>query len=515
MPSIRTPKSLTVLVKFIQLTSSAVIRILQTRIKHQYGKIVSLKKKRQRHDHILKEAARQQEVYQRMSWRDYQKALNQTQTSHKYLKRIFLGIALTSMVAGIIYTIRPLSMRDAPLHSDKSVNLSARTASHKKEVPLESKKIDIRAILDDRKLLNLTQESLEVVYHEKHYLVETSLDPVLQNTLIKRFDKVNSRHIGIVAMNPDTGRILAFTGFNKTPLNFNPCTTNKFPAASIFKIITAAAAAEKLGYSSDTLLKFNGQKHTLYKSQLKDIENRYTNRISFGNSFAQSVNPIFGKIGALRLGKEALQKYGEYFGFNRNFNTEIDIAPSHLNVTEDTYHHAEIASGFNRDTTLSPVHAAMIVTTMLNGGKMIEPTIIDRIINESGQTIYNGSNAAKNQVISSKTSHMIQDMMETTIRSGTARKTFKGHTRDKVLKKLMIGGKTGSIFNKAHNVRFDWFVGFAKTKDLSEKMVISAIVAHEEYIGRRAGEYARIAFKTHFKNYFAKREARQRLEEKS
>jgi beta-lactamase class D len=110
---------------------------------------------------------------------------------------------------------------------------------------------------------------------------------------------------------------------------------------------------------------------------------------------------------------------------------------------------------------------------------------------------------------------MIQGMMEATVRSGTARKTFRGYTRDKVLKKLMIGGKTGSIFNKAHNVRFDWFVGFAKTKDLSEKIVISALVAHEEYIGRRAGEYARIAFKTHFKNYFAKKESRQYIEKKS
>jgi cell division protein FtsI/penicillin-binding protein 2 len=515
MPSFRTPKSLTVLVEFIQLASSSVTRSSQTRIKNQYGPKIPLKKKRRLHDHILKEAARQQEIYQRMSWRDYQKALNQTQNSHKHLKRIFLGTVIALIAAGIIYTLLPPLIRNAPLEPDQSVKLSAKIADHTEQLPQESNKIDIQAILDDQKLLNLTKENFEIVYNQQHYLVETSLDPVLQNTLIKRFDKVNSRYIGIVAMNPDTGRILAFTGFNKTQLDLNPCTTNKFPAASLFKIVTAAAAAEKLGYSENTLLKFNGQKHTLYKSQLKDRENRYTNRISFRNSFAQSINPVFGKIGALRLGKEALQKYGEYFGFNRNFNTEIDIAPSHLNVTEDAYHHAEIASGFNRNTTLSPVHAAMIVTTMLNGGKMIEPTIIDRIINESGQTIYNGSYAARNQVISSRTSEMIQGMMEATVRSGTARKTFRGYTRDKVLKKLMIGGKTGSIFNKAHNVRFDWFVGFAKTKDLSEKIVISALVAHEEYIGRRAGEYARIAFKTHFKNYFAKKESRQYIEKKS
>ena len=37
-------------------------------------------------------------------------------------------------------------------------------------------------------------------------------------------------------------------------------------------------------------------------------------------------------------------------------------------------------------------------------------------------------------------------------------------------------------------------------------MVISVMVAHEEYIGRRAGEYARLAIEHYFKDYFAKKE---------
>jgi len=215
------------------------------------------------------------------------------------------------------------------------------------------------------------------------------------------------------------------------------------------------------------------------------------------------------------LGKTVLEEYGEAFGFNHTFNSEITIFPSHLSVSEDKYRLAEIASGFNRETTLSPVHAAMIVSTILNGGQLIDPTIVDRIVDESGKIIYSESTVSAKQVISTNTSNVIHSMMETTVNSGTARKAFRGYKRDKVLKRLTIGGKTGSIYNRPHDARFDWFVGFAQTKDLSEKMVISVVVAHEEYIGRRAGEYARLAFITHFKNYFAKEEAKRQQEQSS
>ena len=515
MPNIRTPKGLMVLVEFFQLTSLSVANRSNKFRKNQYIKQTNAHKKRQQHERILKQAARQQAIYQRMSWRDYQKSLNHPKIFHMRFRRILIGIAGVSMALGLYFVLPRLTENNTSPYR-QTVDLPIENSVYKAPVSIELKKTNLRSLLDDQKLLNLTAENFELTYKEQPYLIETSLDPDLQTAMIDHFDKVNSRYIGIVAMNPETGRILAFTGFNKTKTDLNPCTTNKFPAASIFKIITAAAASEKLGYSGDTQMKFNGQKHTLYKIQLKDRENRYTNRVSFRNSFAQSINPVFGKIGSLKLGKETLLKYGEAFGFNHSFNTEIKIAPSHLNVTEDSYQWAEVACGFNRDTTLSPIHAAIIASTTLNGGQIIEPTIIDRVVDASGQVVYNnGSKPAYHHVISARTSDMIQKMMETTVRSGTAHKTFRGYSRDEVLKKLVIGGKTGTIYNKVHDARFDWFVGFAKTKDRSEKMVISVVVAHEEYIGRRAGEYAWIAFKTHFKNYFAKKEAKQRLQEKS
>ena len=98
------------------------------------------------------------------------------------------------------------------------------------------------------------------------------------------------------------------------------------------------------------------------------------------------------------------------------------------------------------------------------------------------------------------------ELMTATISAGTAKKPFRGHRRSKVLSRLTLGGKTGSIYNRAHDARFDWYVGFATEKKGNEKMVISVMVAHEEYIGTRAGEYARMAIERYFKDYFTKKD---------
>ncbi|HSM74582.1 MAG TPA: penicillin-binding transpeptidase domain-containing protein, partial [Desulfobacterales bacterium] len=278
---------------------------------------------------------------------------------------------------------------------------------------------------------------------------------------------------------------------------------NDFPAASIFKIVTAAAAVEKLGFRPGSSLSFNGGKHTLYKSQLKDQQNRYTRYITLRDAFAQSVNPVFGKLGARTLGKDALRQYAEAFGFNRPIDFEIPLAPSTVSFSEEPYQWAEIASGFNRQTIISPLHGALLAATLLNGGQMVAPTVVDRISDASGRTLYHRQHQPLSRAISPAASKIVNTLMEATVHGGTSRKVFQGHQRHRVLSQLNIGGKTGSISNRSNELRFDWFVGFAEEKNGAEKIAISVVVAHEEYIGTRAGQYARLVIERFFGDYFS------------
>lgn len=369
--------------------------------------------------------------------------------------------------------------------------------------PLISKE-EVRAFLDSQAFLNLKEESFDYDHGGRTLRIDTCIDPSLQHFMLDKLDRENSRYIGIVAMDPSTGRVLSMVGFNKINPSNNPCLSNKFPAASIFKIVTAAAAIEECGFDSETVLTYNGDKHTLYRSQLKERKNRYTRRITLRQSFAQSINPVFGKIGAHYLKKSDLEKYAVSFGFNRNIDFEIPVPPSVLTLTDKPYHQAEIASGFNRKTILSPLHGALMIAAILNSGQMTEPTIVDQITDKKGHTIYRSRVTPLQQACSQNSTHVLKELMHETIRSGTCKKAFQDHRSDPILSRLYIGGKSGSISNKARDARFDWFVGFAEEKDGPVKVAISVVVAHEKYIGIRANRYAHMMIKRYFSNYSAK-----------
>jgi len=336
----------------------------------------------------------------------------------------------------------------------------------------------------------------------KTYQVHLSIDNSLQQFIIDRIDQKNSKHFGFVAMDPANGRILSMVSYDKNNQVLNTCVEPNYPAASLFKIITAAAAIEKCGFSDNTPVSFNGNKYTLYKIQLKDRINQYTNKITFKESFADSVNPVFGKIGKLHLGKPVLEEYASAFGFNQQFNFEFLIEPSSVEISEDPYSWAEVACGFNNDTLISPLHGALMIAGIANNGKLIEPTLIDSI-HESSQVLYQRSTNQISEPIHPHTALTLKKLMNTTISSGTAAKSFSGFRKDKILSKLHIGGKTGSINNNKYHLKYDWFAGFAEEKKGNQKIVISVLVVHQDYIGIRAARYSRMAIKEYFKDYYA------------
>lgn len=427
------------------------------------------------------------------SWRDYQKR-NRRRGGPAIIVKLMAAILVVSAVGyGILHGAEflmsriQLSSLTSPV---KAVNLSS----------LSMKK-DQAVSLDAQYFLNLRQASFTTQLDGAQYVVETSIDPQLQGALLSEVERVTSRehyrsrYIGIVIMKPDTGKVISMVSFDRDNPARNTCVNCQFPAASIIKIVTAAAAIDGHGFSAASPVNFTGRKHTLYKGQLKDAKPRYTNTISLEESFAQSINPAFGKIGAGLLGKQEMETYAGRFGFNQDIKFDIPVEPSRLVAAEDTYQMAEIASGFNTQTTITPLHGAMIGAVALNGGQMKSPTIVEKITGPSGRAVYERKDTPARRVVSEKTSRELYQMMMATISSGTARKMFRSANRNPVLRELNIGGKTGHINN---NPKFDWFVGFAEDPHTRNAIVVSALVAHEDYIGEKAGQYAKIAMETYF-----------------
>jgi cell division protein FtsI/penicillin-binding protein 2 len=457
-------------------------------------------------------------MHQKSNWRDYQNKIKRQKrvSSFNNLLKLMIFASVVLLAAYLISTNKHLISLASKIerHTQKPTQPPQKAKPKDSlQTPPTLDKLSVQALLGNKSLVNITEKRFSLKFAGQNLQVFTSIDPSLQAYILKRIDRKNSRYVGIVVMDPSTGKILSMAGYDKTDTIAHPCLFNQYPAASIFKIVTAVAAIEELGYQPNSRLAYNGRKHTLYRSQLKAKQNRYTNRVTFRDSFAKSINPVFGKIGSLYLGKDALEKYAIALGFNEHIDFEIPLPPSLVSLSDEPYQWAEIATGFNRETLISPLHGALMAASIMNQGRLIEPTIVEKIIDDTGQTLYESKVKSIRQAFSPTSTDTLYDLMRSTISSGTARKSFRGSQRDSILSKLIMGGKTGSINNRAHDLRFDWFVGFAQEKNGSGKLAISVVVAHEEYIGTRATRYARLIIREHFKNYVADRERKNKKDQ--
>ncbi|MBU6376340.1 MAG: hypothetical protein KGQ59_10120, partial [Bdellovibrionales bacterium] len=229
---------------------------------------------------------------------------------------------------------------------------------------------------------------LEVAVSGKPYraLVQYSFDSNLQVTIEHTLAVADPDYGALAALDPETGRILALVSHESrrvreasaadASLEQHLALRATFPAASIFKVVTAAAVIAEKKFTADTRIAFNGANHTLYKKQvLKDHQNRWTRSMSLRDAFAKSVNTVFGKIGVFSLGAENLRDYADRFGFNRQIASDIPVQPGRAIIPNnaDAWTLAEAASGFTQENTMSPLQGALIAATVVNSGKMLSP----------------------------------------------------------------------------------------------------------------------------------------------
>jgi len=264
------------------------------------------------------------------SWRDFQSGyilVEKKQSFFLKTKKSIIWVMAVLVFIGAIYLLK--------------INVPEKKDIYQENVKeqVQLSKNQLNHIIANTEFNNTGKNIFFVDTAQARYKITTSIDIYLQQYLLSLMDNLKTlnrgkpQRIALVVMQADTGKIIAMTGFDLDNPDTNPCMESDYPAASIFKIVTAAAAVETLGYTPKTQLYFNGNKYTLYKRQLKDVKNKYTSKISFSKAFAESINPVFGKIGKNYLGKEKLDHYADAFGFNKVFLLNYPFRPAHSKPT--------------------------------------------------------------------------------------------------------------------------------------------------------------------------------------
>lgn len=353
-----------------------------------------------------------------------------------------------------------------------------------------------------------SEMTLNLVGKPTPVVVQYSFDPELQARMENLMDTYRPDYGAFVAIDATTGRVLSMVSHSEVERDHheNYALKASFPSASVFKVVTAAAAIAQRKVSGDTLITFTGANHTLYRSNVfKPDRGRWVRQMSLKEAFAKSVNTVFGRIGVFTVGASELRAYADRFGFNRKISADFPIEEGRALITDDPWEIAEAASGYTRDNTMSPLQGALIAATVVNGGKMMEPYIVDSLHSPDGTQIYAASPRLANIAIDEATAREVRVLMNETVRRGTSKHAFRGFFKREFMD-LDVGGKTGSLTGTQPPGRYDWFVGYADSGN--HKIAFAAMTVHQKLWRVKSSYLTRLAIE----EYFSKRRLHSRRE---
>lgn len=325
---------------------------------------------------------------------------------------------------------------------------------------------------DWNKILSNHQSWVEQVdYDSSKYNVSYTFNSELEEYIKKQLSLYRPDYTSVVVLDNETGNILAAVDYARTKNVFGRdlAFTNSHPAASIFKVITAADLLENTHIKTDTEFHFSGRSTTLYRHQLKDPGNRrWVRRLDLERAFATSNNVIFGRTAIENLTPAGLKKMAEKFGFNKKLVEGVNLPASVFTMAQDQYNLAELSSGLNNQTLMSPVHGAVIASVAANGGVLRYPVVIKSLEGIKDRKVIYPPLKKDELVLTPQSAEDLRTLFMATITQGTARSSFR--RSQGLLEKLEIGGKTGSLTGGEPYGKRDWFVSYAKSlEDKNDK----------------------------------------------
>ena len=173
---------------------------------------------------------------------------------------------------------------------------------------------------------------------------------------------------------------------------------------------------------------------------------------------------------------------------------------SHFDIPESQYNLAELASGFNRETLISPIHAAVLASIVSNEGFMIAPKILKQIRTEDGYLERFFPLEKPKRVFARDTALSLKRMMKRVLFQGTARYAFRKMNR-KLRNVLDLGGKTGSITGGNPFGKRDWFIMYALPKHQKTKGISIAVMnVNLEKWFIKATDLARLVTEWYYRN---------------
>ncbi len=308
--------------------------------------------------------------------------------------------------------------------------------------------------------------------------VITTLDPAAQRVALAG---LAGRKGSVVALDPRTGaiRVMAstpgyapdslqssarFKALNRdtdAPL-FNRATQSGYPPGSTFKVVTAIAALDSGRYTKDsTVVGKNGI--PISGVPLNNDGGESFGAVTLTTALTNSINTVWAQVGE-KLGKPTMRATMERLGFDRKPPLSDLPAPQRrasgeyrndrlLAPTSTFADVGRMAIGQDK-LNVTPLQMAMVAGAVANGGKLMKPRLVARVVDKDGRTKNRIEPAEIGQAMKPSTAQAVTEMMGQVVKEGTGTAA--------ALQGIEVAGKTGTAEkNVAQRINQPWFIAFA------------------------------------------------------
>ncbi|CAG9619808.1 penicillin-binding protein [Sutcliffiella rhizosphaerae] len=335
------------------------------------------------------------------------------------------------------------------------------------------------------------------VYLTLDRTIQTFLEEAMNN-VVKEYEP--ERIIAIVA-DPKTGKILGMGSRPTFDLNTregltdnwnNDAISNRFEPGSTMKIFSLAAAIEEGVYQGSELYQSGAYKLPNDPIPVYDHNRSGWGLISFEEGVQRSSNVAFALL-AEKMGTDTLLEYIKSFGMDEP--TGIDLPDEVTSSINYHYYRDRISTAFGQGSAFTPIQQIQAATAIANKGKMMQPYVIEKIVNpNTNQTVVENKPKAKGSPISENTASKVLEVLESVVSSenGTGRPySIEGYSVAAKTGTAQIPGPGGYL--SGHGEYIYSIIGMAPADDPELLMYVAVekpkIAQHENGAGPVSGVF--------------------------
>ncbi|MDH5596595.1 MAG: penicillin-binding protein 2 [Candidatus Peregrinibacteria bacterium] len=213
----------------------------------------------------------------------------------------------------------------------------------------------------------------------------------------------------------------------------NKVVSEFYEPGSVFKPIVMAIALDAKEVTPEMTFEDDGPL-TIDEFEIKNSDGEYHGETTMTEVLEKSLNTGMSYV-AKKLGKRLMYKYIKNFGFGEYTNVQLE---GETKGAVDYYTHWSraqmLTTSFGQGIVVTPLQMITAWAALANGGRLMQPYIIDSVIRE-GEVIKAEPEIIQ-KVISEESSSIITSMLVSTVRQGHGRPAdITGH---------LIAGKTGT-----------------------------------------------------------------------